>query len=311
MSRCDIVLLVWNQLDYTAKCIESIFKHTSKEDRLLIVDNGSEDPTKTYLTKLNQNNPPIEMIVLRNETNEGFAKGMNRGMRYSDAPYVCLMNNDTLASPDWLNLMIAVAEANTQIGLINPALAPKEVDAKGDKWIETSGVNGFCMLIKRSTIKKIGYLDEVYERGFFEDTDYSRRAHEAGYISAIAKGAYVYHYGHKSFETLEEKGEDIFRKNRRIFESRWGKIERIAYIATVDIKKSLQSAIGLARRGAFVQFFFKGDSLITSKESFFDSLGLREHANITICPISGPFFKLQVFLRILKKRKKPFTKIVR
>lgn len=331
MPRCDIILLVWNQPEYTAACIESIFRHTSKEDRLVIVDNASAQETKTYLESLQKKDTPIETVLLRNEANKGFAGGMNTGMRFSDSPYVCLMNNDTLASDGWLDRMIEVFDANPQIGLINPTynagdepcdekslvLKSREISVHKGKWIETSGVNGFCMAIKRAVIDKIGYLDEIYERGFFEDTDYCRKAAEAGFISALAKGAYVYHHCHKSFVTVDKKGEDIFQKNKRIFESRWGGVSRVAYISSADItnldgvfKKDMEAAVELARKGAFVQFFFKGKRSF-SKEMLFASLGLVEHANVTPCPIAGPFFKLQVLLRILKKRKKRFTKIVR
>ena len=62
-----------------------------------------------------------EVSLLQNEANEGFPKGMNRGIRASSAPYVCLLNNDLVVGPGWLTRMLAVAEAHPEVGVLNPA----------------------------------------------------------------------------------------------------------------------------------------------------------------------------------------------
>ena len=48
------------------------------------------------------------------------------------------------------------------------------------------------MLIKREVIEKIGYFDEIFSPGYWEESDYCRRAYRVGYRSVCAKGAYIY-----------------------------------------------------------------------------------------------------------------------
>ena len=49
---CDIIIPVWNNLDLTRNCAESVFKNTHFAFRLIIVDNGSDMPTADYLRSL-------------------------------------------------------------------------------------------------------------------------------------------------------------------------------------------------------------------------------------------------------------------
>ena len=63
-------------------------------------------------------------------------------------------------------------------------------------------LNGFCLLISRAVIDQIGYLDEEsFPRGYGEENDYCIRAHDAGFLLAIADHCFVYHAKSKSFGT--------------------------------------------------------------------------------------------------------------
>lgn len=66
----SIVVLTYNELDKTKQCIDSLYKHTKRDDyELIIVDNGSSDGTKAYIQSLS------DVIFIDNEKNQGFAKG--------------------------------------------------------------------------------------------------------------------------------------------------------------------------------------------------------------------------------------------
>jgi Predicted glycosyltransferases len=69
-----IIILTWNGLEYTRRCIESIRAHTHDiAYHLLVVDNGSSDGTLAWL----RSQPEIRVIA--NERNLGFARGNNQG----------------------------------------------------------------------------------------------------------------------------------------------------------------------------------------------------------------------------------------
>ena len=88
--KCDLILLSWNNPEILRQCVDSILRSTRTPSRLIMVDNGSsETGVREYLSSL-KGNDTIQIRLIFNTVNEGFAKGMNKGMKASDAPYVCL-----------------------------------------------------------------------------------------------------------------------------------------------------------------------------------------------------------------------------
>src|SRR5439155_635 len=61
-------------------------------------------------------------------------------------------------------------------------------------------LNGFCYMIRRAVINRIGLFDELtFGAGYGEENDYSIRARQAGYKLVVATDAYVYHAHSKSY----------------------------------------------------------------------------------------------------------------
>ncbi|MDG3045139.1 glycosyltransferase [Bacillus sp. B6(2022)] len=75
-GKTSIVMLTYNELHLTKKCIDSIKKHTRRDEyELIIVDNASSDGTKEYVRQLE------DVVLIDNEKNQGFAKGCNQGAK--------------------------------------------------------------------------------------------------------------------------------------------------------------------------------------------------------------------------------------
>ncbi len=271
--RCDIIIPVWNQLEYTRDCVTSIINNTDDVDYgVVIIDNASDGQTRMYLDSL-VTGAGSRFRVIRKECNVGFVKAVNEGMRISGAPYVCVLNNDTLVTKGWLKEMLDIAGSRKDIGLVNPSsnnlgqrpsegesvdLFAQRLKAESGNSIELGAAIGFCMLIKKELIDRIGYFDEVYGMGNFEDTDYSRRSIKEGYRCVRACGAYVCHREGSSFKKIGTYEED-FKRNREIFEFRWGKPKRLAYIIEPSgnnvIRRIGEESLKLAREGNWVWYF--------------------------------------------------------
>ena len=118
--RCDIIIPVWNELETTRKCVDSLVKNTGYPFKLIVVDNASDRETAFYLAAL-KTRADISADLIRNNENFGFAKAVNQGIAASDAPYVCIMNNDTIVSAGWLEEMMNVMAAHSEIGILNPS----------------------------------------------------------------------------------------------------------------------------------------------------------------------------------------------
>jgi len=177
--KCDIIIPVWNQLDATKECIDSLFKHADYPARLIVIDNGSENETEHYLKSI-KGTDMLDYLLIRNEKNLGFVKAINQGIVVSDNQYLCIMNNDTIATDRWLSEMVRVMDTYPEIGLLNPSSNTSgEFPDKGEsiddyadriyksdagKVQELYTCRGFCMLLRRSVIQKVGLLDEIPSR---------------------------------------------------------------------------------------------------------------------------------------------------
>jgi len=307
--QCDIIMPVWNNLAFTKDCIDSIMRNTDIDYSLVIIDNGSDEETRAYLDGLRGlGKPRVELI--KNNTNLGFIKAVNRGIALSKAAYICVLNNDTIVTKGWLKTMIDVADSEGDIGVVNPSsnnlgqrpekgepieLYADRLKRSSSGFVELGSAIGFCMLIKREVIERIGYFDEIYGMGNFEDTDFSRRAIREGYRCVRACAAYVYHRERSSFKRLKGFDEG-FRRNREIYEFRWGRPKRVAYLLDAygpNILKRLEfDSMKLARDGNWIWFFSK------------ERLSLPAHSNIKIVEFSKKHFNLKAVFKILTKKKK-------
>ena len=201
---CDIIIPVWNGLEHTQKCIERIIVNTDVNFRLIIVDNGSDIETNNYLKSLAQKKEVNNYTLIRNEKNLGFVRATNQGILTSSSSYVCLLNNDAYVTKDWLNRLIELAEQDSKFGIINPNWISEEpvdldsqlknLDRYRRQFLEVNDCMGFCMLIKREVIKKIGLLDEIFWLGGLEDSDYCKRAVFTGFRCLRAKDTLVIHF---------------------------------------------------------------------------------------------------------------------
>lgn len=325
--RCDIIIPIWNQLEFTRVCMDNLIKNTHYPYRLILIDNSSDLSTKRYLESL-KDNKKFEVELIRNEENLGFIKAVNQGLKLSSAPYVCMMNNDTIPAPGWLERMVDFAEAHADVGLVNPQCdghldTPIEVHARrlGDhkgEYMEMNQCQGFCMLVKRDLINKIGYLDESFGIGGFDDTDYSMRAHLAGYRCVSIKDAYVYHRLHGSFAKAGNRKEWVER-NQKIYYKKWGKHLRVEIVLSLDhlhpedILKLILLSYGFAREWSWVRLWinYKGDKKdierLIGETLRNNNMPSHQNISINILNLSKFIFNLSIsckFLERLRKRMK-------
>lgn len=314
---CDIVIAVWNLKEYTKNCIESIIKNTEYPYRLIITDNGSEAETKEYLESL-KDDPRLkthDYTLIRNEENLGATKALNQGLELSKGKYAMILNNDTIMTKGWLAEMVNIAELSDDIGIVNPnsnnlgnrvpwwtsldRYAEKLMERCKGQHMEMATAVGFCYMIKRDVIDKIGILREEYGLGNFEETEYSIRAVHAGYKSVFSLGSYVWHKEHASFD-LVDGFEEMFTKNQKMFYEMFGKPKRILYV------------LGSRDKGYFDRY--RGYVHYLANKCNWVWVATRRkidktHANIIRRRYPSPFFRIRsVLLPIVKKKK--FDKIL-
>ena len=89
----SIIIPLFNQVDFTRRCLEALAQTagTSIPHEIILVDNGSTDATGEYLRSVGNN-----VSVIRNSSNQGFARACNQGARAAVGTYLLFLNNDTV-----------------------------------------------------------------------------------------------------------------------------------------------------------------------------------------------------------------------
>ncbi len=247
----DLVIPTYNAYDYVVECVKSVKTNTTNVPyRFVFVNDAStDDRIKEFYLKEKRD---IDLCI-ENKKNLGFVKTANKGMAASLINDVVLLNTDTVVTNNWLsNLQKSIYKKNiyaTANPLSNNAsiYSIKDVDVliKSNisleflsKTIEQSSLNvnfeipvgvGFCMYLKRSIIKEVGLFDEVFERGYGEESDYCMKCNLLGYKHILVDCSFVYHKGHVSMLTTGDISEsnDSIDAHEQIIKKRYANYDEL------------------------------------------------------------------------------------
>lgn len=241
-NKITIIILTWNGLTFTKRCIKSLnLKSLGPNVKVIVVDNASDDGTQDYIKSQD------DILLIENPENLGYSKAVNIGIKSADADSdIILLNNDVqLIEPDWCERLQASAYSNPKFGLTGVKIvrdnetiqhcgaylpldtmwgqqvASGEVDINQYSGLfECESVVFACVYIKRSTIDIVGLLSEDFF-AYFEDTDFCLRVKLAGLYVVMDGDIRVKHSESSSTKENKVSHTDIFLKSQAIFKSKW------------------------------------------------------------------------------------------
>lgn len=241
--KVSIVVLCHNNVQFTQACLTSVIEQSDYPDlEVICVDNASTDGTLAYLSEMASRH---SFRSIRNDSNRGFAGGNNVGIRAASGDIVVLLNNDTYVTRGWVRDLIRPLLRNERIGMTGPvtnnigneqkiaiaysnmaemAMVSAAFTApRRRQTYEVDALAFFCVAIRRDLIEKVGWLDEEYQLGFFEDDDYCARARRNGFRLMVCDDVFIHHHLSASFDQIgkAERGA-LMKRNRTLFESKWG-----------------------------------------------------------------------------------------
>ena len=214
----DIVIPVFNQLAFTRQCLKSLRRHTHLASRVIVVDNGSTDETKTALSA---QFPQARLIA--NSSNLGYAEGNNVGLRYAmehGAEFALVLNNDVVLAPDCIEELLDAARENPKAALFGPLVfhadEPNVIQSAGgmlphdwhayhrganetdtsrfQKTERVDWLTGCTILVRVSALREVGLLDAAFYM-YGEDVDWCVRAREKEFHVLFVPQAQVWHKG--------------------------------------------------------------------------------------------------------------------
>jgi len=237
-----IIVPVYNQLEYTAACLQSLAEvHCRTPFEVIVVDDASSDATADWL-------PGCDGVrFVRNDDNLGFIGSCNRGAAMARGRYLVFLNNDTRVTDDWLDRLIEPFSTDEPVGIVGARLVYADgtlqeaggiVFRDGSGWnygrgdhpdrpeygfiSEADYVSGACLAIERATFESLGGFDPYFAPAYYEDTDLCFRARSRGLKVLYQPAARVIHYEGATSGTDEASGAKRYQAvNRERFRERW------------------------------------------------------------------------------------------
>ncbi len=233
----SIIIVTYNSYHNIKYCLNSLFK--SKlflTFEAIIVDNNSTDRTVEQIKKL-----PFDLKLIENNSNLGFARACNEGIKSAKGKYIFLLNPDTELLNTSLDIFFDFMEKkeNELVWCVgaqlynefnNPAKSNGHFPTLLDVIYEQSGIKGLLlkipqlkdsikhkiiiqnrevpfvmgcdMFIRKSVLNEVGLFNERFFLNY-EETELSWRANKAGFKSVILPEAKILHYSGRSFTDLK------------------------------------------------------------------------------------------------------------
>lgn len=264
----DVIVPVYRAFDETLSCLWHVLKARDElQFELVVVDDCSPEPELSKaLLELAESG---HITLLRNKTNAGFVKTVNRGMRLNTDRDVVLLNSDTEVYSGWIDRLYEQAQRDPLIGTLTPLtnngticsyphfphdnphsleIGYEEIDeiartvnADVDPVPAPTGV-GFAMYIKREVLEAVGYFDEeAFGTGYGEENDFCQRAQAAGWLDMITSNVFIRHLGSMSFQ--EQKAGRI-RHAENVINTRYPKYhDRVQRFIEADPLRSHRARI--------------------------------------------------------------------
>ena len=205
--KVSIIIVNYNGKELLQKCLDSLLKVNYDNFEIILVDNNSTDGTVEFITK---NYPSL--IIIKLDSNKGFAEPNNVAAKISKGKYLLFLNNDTVVTPNFISEMVKVMETDKKIAICQSLLLKPDgsVDSSGDfidhlgvvynskteidEIREVSSARGASMLVRSDIFEKLDGFDQKFFITF-EDVDLCWRSWILGYRVLIIPTSIVYHEG--------------------------------------------------------------------------------------------------------------------
>lgn len=227
MMTLSIIVLNYNTKELTLKCIRSIVNKyreelKKKEVELIVVDNASTDKSISGIKGIMGT---TRIKILRNKTNLGFGKGVNKGAKKALGKYLLFLNSDTEVGDKGFMAMVAFLAKNPKIGILGGKLKNPNGSAQASTgkfytlWNlalmlfggerlgllrespktarKVDWVSGACMMIRADLFRRLSGFDENFFM-YVEDMELCFRGKKMGFEIYFYPNIDVVHEEHGS-----------------------------------------------------------------------------------------------------------------
>jgi GT2 family glycosyltransferase/SAM-dependent methyltransferase/glycosyltransferase involved in cell wall biosynthesis len=245
--QVSLIIPVHAHAELTGACLRSIRDRTSRVTyEVILVDDLADDDTQSLLDTVRG------AKIVRNETNLGFLRSMNRGAAAARGQWLVLFNNDTEVTQGWLASMLDCATSAEDVGVVTPKFIYPDGslnEAGAIVWRDGTAANygrgdapdrfqyeyrretdygsAAALMVSAQLWSETGGFDERYRPIYYEDADLCFEARERGLRVLYEPRAVVVHIEGATSGTDPSSGAKRYQEqNRRKFVAKWrGRLE--------------------------------------------------------------------------------------
>lgn len=222
----DIVIVNWNAGTQLADCVAAVASHSQgRVGSIIIVDNASSDGSLNHLQEVG-----VPTQIIRNDENRGFGAACNQGAALATAEFILFLNPDTVIFERALQVPhdFMMDEKNKDVGICGIQMVDEDGQILRHCARFPTPISYFAMALGLPSIKLFSSLgtqmrdwDHLSTRSveqiigayffvrrslfenmegfdprffvYFEEVDFSYRAHIAGWRSVYLADAKLFH----------------------------------------------------------------------------------------------------------------------
>ena len=224
----DIIIVNYNSTDHLLKCLASLYNASrGMTIHVWVQDNASRD----NVDRVKDLFPDVHLT--KNDSNLGFARAINRSLPHGSAPYILILNPDTIVDSGFFEPVLEYMNTCRQVGVLGPRVFDTDRTVQGsarsfptlltalfgrksiltrlfpdnpitrENLLTTKSdgftpmpvdwVSGACMLVRRETVEHVGPMDDRFFM-YWEDADWCRRICLNGWQVVYFPGSSVVHF---------------------------------------------------------------------------------------------------------------------
>jgi len=210
----SVIIPVYNNWNYTEKCLNSILNHPSIcQIEVIVVDDCSTDETAQKIHNFS------EITYIKNSINAGFIESCNNGAQKAHGDYVFFLNNDTTVTAGWLDELALTFINFPKAGLVGSKLIYPNgslQEAGGIIWNDGSAwnygrgadparpefnytrevdyISGAAIMVPRTLFNELGGFDLHYKPAYCEDSDLALKIRSQGKSVLYQPLSVIVHY---------------------------------------------------------------------------------------------------------------------
>ena len=214
--RISCIVPVYNQAQYVAQALDSVFAQTLPVHEVIVVDDGSTDNLADVVASY-----PRDIIFIRQE-NQGPAAARNTGIRRATGEWLAFIDADDVWHEEKLALQWDAFQRDPDLDYClthkrnfwEASMADEEARLRRENHPIVHDIPAYtfqAMMLRKDTFERVGYLDENLRLG--EDTDWLVRADDLDCRREVLPQVLIQRRLHEtniSYHTNEESG----RKDR-------------------------------------------------------------------------------------------------